>query len=97
MADSNKSVNVITKGSVTVNVNNKTVEKDVTQKKASTKTSFANESATSSKSSQSQKVDTGADRFSGKDVSDFSKFVKSILSQMSEMLKFVYCTQLVLE
>ena len=52
MADSNKSVNVITKGSVTVNVNNKTVEKDVTQKKASTKNSFANESATSSKSSQ---------------------------------------------
>ena len=87
MADSNKSVNVITKGSVTVNVNNKTVEKDVTQKKASTKNSFANESATSSKSSQSQKVDTGADRFSGKDVSDFSKYVKSILSQMSEMLK----------
>lgn len=87
MADSNKSVNVITKGSVTVNVNNKTVEKDVTQKKASTKNSFANESATSSKSSQSQKVDTGSDRFSGKDVSDFSKFVKSILSQMSEMLK----------
>ena len=87
MADSNKSVNVITKGSVTVNVNNKTVEKDVTQKKASTKNSFANESATSSKSSQPQKVDTGADRFSGKDVSDFSKFVKSILSQMSEMLK----------
>ena len=87
MADSNKSVNVITKGSVTVNVNNKTVEKDVTQKKASTKNSFANESATSSKSSQSQKVDTGADRFSGKDVSDFSKSAKSILSQMSEMLK----------
>ena len=87
MADSNKSVNVITKGSVTVNVNNKTVEKDVTQKKASTKNSFANESATSSKSSQSQKVDTGSDRFSGKDVSDFSKFVRSILSQMSEMLK----------
>ena len=87
MADSNKSVNVITKGSVTVNVNNKTVEKDVTQKKASTKNSFANESATSSKSSQPQKVDTGADRFSGKDVSDFSKYVKSILSQMSEMLK----------
>lgn len=86
MADSNKSVNVITKGSVTVNVNNKTVEKDVTQKKASTKNSFANESATSSKSSQSQKVDTGSDRFSGKDVSDFSKFVKSILLQMSEML-----------
>ena len=87
MADSNKSVNVITKGSVTVNVNNKTVEKDVTQKKASTKNSFANESATSSKSSQSQKVDTGSDRFSEKDVSDFSKYVKSILSQMSEMLK----------
>ena len=87
MADSNKSVNVITKGSVTVNVNNKTVEKDVTQKKASTKNSFANESATSSKSSQSQKVDTGSDRFSGKDVSDFSKSAKSILSQMSEMLK----------
>lgn len=87
MADSNKSVNVITKGSVTVNVNNKTVEKDVTQKKASTKNSFANESATSYKSSQSQKVDTGADRFSGKDVSDFSKSAKSILSQMSEMLK----------
>ena len=87
MADSNKSVNVITKGSVTVNVNNKTVEKDVTQKKESTKNSFANESATSSKSSQSQKVDTGADRFSGKDVSDFSKSAKSILSQMSEMLK----------
>ena len=87
MADSNKSVNVITKGSVTVNVNNKTVEKDVTQKKESTKNSFANESATSSKSSQSQKVDTGLDRFSGKDVSDFSKYVKSILSQMSEMLK----------
>ncbi len=86
MADSNKSVNVITKGSVTVNVNNKTVEKDVTQKKSSTKNSFANESATSSKSSQSQKVDTGSDRFSGKDVSDFSKFVKSILLQMSEML-----------
>lgn len=87
MADSNKSVNVTTKGSVTVNVNNKTVEKDVTQKKASTKNSFANESATSSKSSQPQKVDTGADRFSGKDVSDFSKSAKSILSQMSEMLK----------
>ena len=87
MADSNKSVNVITKGSVTVNVNNKTVEKDVTQKKESTKNSFANESATSSKSSQSQKVDTGSDRFSEKDVSDFSKYVKSILSQMSEMLK----------
>ena len=74
MADSNKSVNVITKGSVTVNVNNKTVEKDGTQKKESAKNSFANESATSSKSSQSQKVDTGSDRFSEKDVSDFSKY-----------------------
>lgn len=88
MADSNKSVNVTTKGSVTVNVNNKTVEKGVEQKKVSTtKNSFTNESATSSKSSQPQKIDTGADRFSGKDVSDFAKSAKSILSQMSEMLK----------
>lgn len=87
MADSNKSVNVTTKGSVTVNVNNKTVEKDVTQKKTSTKNAFTNESAISSKSNQSQKIDTGTDRFSGKDVSDFSKSAKSILSQMSEMLK----------
>lgn len=88
MADSNKSVNVTTKGSVTVNVNNKTVEKGVEQKKTpTTKNSFANESATSPKSSQPQKIDTGGDRFSGKDVSDFSKSAKSILSQMSEMLK----------